>query len=85
MNPLDPHLYGPSRRNETRQENIKLAIVVDYGKSTIEDTYPIPNNTKVLGKLERCKCFRTLNLAGGFHQIEMAEEDIPKTAFVVEY
>lgn len=66
---------------------IKWRIVVDYRKvneKTIDDKYPLPNITDVLDKLGRCMYFTTLDLASGFHQIEMAAEDIPKTAFNVE-
>lgn len=66
---------------------IKWRIVVDYRKineKTIDDKYPLPNISDVLDKLGRCQYFTTLDLASGFHQIEMAEEDIPKTAFNVE-
>lgn len=65
----------------------KWRIVVDYRKlneKTIDDRYPLPNITDVLDKLGRCMYFTTLDLASGFHQIEMNPEDIPKTAFNVE-
>jgi Reverse transcriptase (RNA-dependent DNA polymerase). len=65
----------------------KWRIVVDYRKlneKTIGDRYPLPNITDLLDKLGRCQYFSTLDLASGFHQIEMAEEDIPKTAFNTE-
>ncbi|XP_050505429.1 uncharacterized protein LOC126883802 [Diabrotica virgifera virgifera] len=66
---------------------IKWRIVVDYRKvneKTIDDRYRIPHISDILDKLGRCQYFTTLDLASGFHQIEMAEEDIPKTAFNVE-
>lgn len=65
----------------------KWRIVVDYRKlndKTISDKYPIPNITQLLDKLGRCQYFTTLDLASGFHQIEMNPEDIPKTAFNTE-
>nr|CAH7755026.1 unnamed protein product [Callosobruchus chinensis] len=65
----------------------KYRLVVDYrqlNEKTIGDRYPLPNITDLLDKLGRCQYFSTLDLASGFHQIEMAEEDIPKTAFNTE-
>lgn len=65
----------------------KWRIVVDYRKlndKTINDKYPIPNITSLLDKLGRCQYFTTLDLASGFHQIEMNPADIPKTAFNTE-
>lgn len=66
---------------------VKWRIVVDYRKineKTIDDRYPIPNITDILDKLGKCQYFTTLDLASGFHQIEMSPEDIQKTAFNVE-
>lgn len=66
----------------------KWRIVVDFRKlndKTIDDKYPIPNINDVLDKLGKCMYFTTLDLASGFYQVEMNEEDIPKTAFNVEH
>lgn len=65
----------------------KWRLVIDYRKLnevTIDDKYPIPNIDEILDKLGRCQYFTTLDLAKGFHQIEIEEEDIHKTAFSVE-
>lgn len=37
-----------------------------------------------MDKLGKCKYFSTLDLASGYHQIEMHPRDIPKTAFSTE-
>lgn len=66
----------------------KWRIVVDFRKlneKTIDDKYPIPNIADILDKLGNCQYFSTLDLASGFYQVEMAPEDIPKTAFNVEH
>lgn len=66
----------------------KWRIVVDFRKlneKTIDDKYPIPNIADVLDKLGNCQYFTTLDLASGFHQVEMSPQDIPKTAFNVEH
>ncbi len=65
----------------------KWRVVVDYRKlneKTIDNKYPLPNITDLLDKLGRCQYFTTLDLASGFHQIEMNEADIQKTAFNTE-
>ena len=66
----------------------KWRLVIDYRKlneQTIDDRYPLPNITEILDKLGRCMYFTTLDLASGFHQIEVLPEDIQKTAFSVDY
>lgn len=66
----------------------KWRIVVDYRKindKTIDDRYPLPNISDILDKLGRCQYFSTLDLASGFHQIEMHPDDVKKTAFNVEH
>lgn len=65
----------------------KWRIVIDYRKvneKTIDDRYPLPNINDILDKLGRCQYFTTLDLASGFHQIEMDPSSIQKTAFNVE-
>lgn len=65
----------------------KWRLVIDYRKlneKTISDRYPLPNISEILDKLGKCLYFTTLDLASGFHQIEMDPRDIQKTAFTVE-
>lgn len=65
----------------------KWRVVIDYRKlneKTVDDRYPLPNITDLLDKLGKCQYFSTLDLASGFHQIEMDERDIEKTAFSTE-
>lgn len=65
----------------------KWRLVIDYRKlneKTVDDRYPIPNITDILDKLGRCMYFSTLDLASGFHQIEVDKKDVEKTAFSVE-
>ena len=62
-------------------------MVIDYRKlneKTIEDKYPIPNITDILDKLGKCHYLTTLDLASGYHQVEMDPRDIEKTAFSTE-
>lgn len=64
----------------------KWRVVIDYRKLndvTIGDSYPIPNIAEILDQLGKCKYFSTLDLASGFHQINMSPDDSPKTAFSI--
>lgn len=65
----------------------KWRVVIDYRKLnelTVDDKYPLPNISDLLDQLGKCQYFTTLDLASGFHQIEIAPSDIQKTAFTVE-
>ena len=66
----------------------KWRIVVDYRALNTRvpaDSYPIPNITDILDKLGHSQYFTTLDLASGFHQIEIEPHDTPKTAFSTPY
>lgn len=45
----------------------------------------LPNIVNILDQLSHSKYFTTLDLAYGFHQCEMENADIPKTAFSTPY
>lgn len=65
----------------------KYRIVVDYrklNKVTPADRYPIPEISEILDRLGKAQYFSVLDLASGFHQIEVEPADIPKTAFNVD-
>ena len=50
---------------------------------TRKDTYPLPRIDEALAVLKGAKYFCSLDLAHGYNQIPMAEQDIEKTAFRV--
>lgn len=62
----------------------KYRMVIDYRRLndiTIDDKYPLPNITDLFDKLGKSIYFSTLDLASGYHQIEVFERDREKTAF----
>lgn len=66
----------------------KYRIVVDYRKlneKTPADRYPIPEVSEILDRLGKAQYFTVLDLASGFHQIEVDPKDVPKTAFNVDH
>lgn len=72
----------PKKKDASGQQ--KWRLVIDNRKlneKSIGDKYPIPNITDLFDKLGRCQYFTTLDLASGFHQIEVSEDSIEKTAF----
>ncbi len=67
-----------------RDGNIKWRVVVDFRKlneSTISDSYPLPLASDIFDQLGRAQYFSTVDMASGYHQIEMNPTDRHKTAF----
>lgn len=63
---------------------IKYRMVIDYrrlNEITVDDKYPLPNITDLFDRLGKSVYFSTIDLASGYHQIEVAKEDRQKTAF----
>jgi hypothetical protein len=59
-------------------------MVVDFhklNKKTIGDTHSLPDITEILDQLGQSKYFTCLNMAMGYHQIELQPRVEPKTAF----
>jgi len=57
----------------------------DYRKLnsvTEDDVYPLPVIEDALQRLEGSTLFSLMDLQSGYHQLEMAKEDRPKTAFI---
>lgn len=74
----------PKKEDSTGKK--RWRIVIDYRKLndiTIGENYPIPQINEILDQLGQSKYFTTLDLASGFHQIQMSPIDAPKTAFSV--
>lgn len=64
--------------------NGKPRMCVDYRKLnavTIPDEYPLPKQSDIVQALQGSQWLTTLDALAGFTQIEIAEEDRPKTAF----
>jgi hypothetical protein len=71
-------------KKKTTDGSVKYRFCVDYrslNAVTKPDAYPIPNIVDTLDSLGTSKIFSVLDMASGYHQIEIQEEDREKTAF----
>jgi hypothetical protein len=50
-------------------------------KKTVEDAYPLPDATEILDQLGQSKYFTCLDMVMGYHQIQLAPWEGPKSAF----
>lgn len=69
------------------KKNGDLRLCVDYralNKKTCKDKYPMPLIEDQIDNLSGQKCFTTLDLASGYHQIPIAESSKHLTAFVTQ-
>lgn len=81
-----PLIVVPKKLDNSGEK--KYRLVVDYRKLneiTIDDKFPLPNIDSILDKLGRAQYFTTLDLAKGYHQILVREQDREKTAFVTPH
>lgn len=68
-----------------RKKNGSIRLCIDYRKlnlRTVRDAYALPNIEEIFTALSGAKWFSVMDLKSGYYQVEMAEEDKPKTAFV---
>jgi hypothetical protein len=67
------------------KKNGKIRFCIDYrdlNKITEKDVYPLPKIDDMLDTFNGSKWFTSIDLASGYWQIEMDEEDAKKTAFI---
>jgi hypothetical protein len=70
-----------------KKKNGNLRFCVDYRRLnavTKKDSYPLPRIDDIFDSLTGARWFSSLDLASGYWQVPVAEEDREKTAFVTK-
>jgi len=65
-----------------------IRICIDFrplNDVTIKDSYPLPRIEDLITQLHGAKYFSKIDLASGYHQIKLREQDKQKTAFRTEF
>ena len=65
-----------------------MRLCVDYrqlNKATIKNKYALPRVDDLFDQLQSARVFSKIDLRSGYHQLRVAEMDVPKTAFRTRY
>ena len=65
-----------------------LRLCIDYRKLnqvTVKNKYPLPRVDDLFDQLQGAQVFSKIDLRSGYHQLKIAENDVPKTAFRTRY
>ncbi|KAJ3653992.1 hypothetical protein Zmor_013208 [Zophobas morio] len=68
-----------------KKKNGEQRMCVDYralNAKTVKDRFPLPHVDEFVEKLKGCRYFTSLDLASGYHQLQIEASSVPKTAFV---
>jgi len=71
-----------------KKKDGSLRLCIDYrglNAVTIKNKYPLPLLDEFFDRFQGAKYFSKLDLQQGYHQLRIADADIPKTAFSTRY
>jgi hypothetical protein len=65
-----------------------LRMCIDYrglNDVTVKNKYPLPMMDELFDQLQGARCYSKLDLRQRYYQVQVKEEDIPKTTFNTRY
>jgi hypothetical protein len=65
-----------------------MRMCVDYralNNITVKNAYPLPRVDELFDRLQGARYLSKIELRSGYHQIRIAYDDVPKTAFRTRY
>ncbi|GBG75844.1 hypothetical protein CBR_g21088 [Chara braunii] len=83
-----PTTASASAKGKEKGRNSEFRMCIDYrglNKITRKSTEPLSRIDDLLDMVQGCTVFSKVDLKSDYHQIEMAEEDVYKTAFKTRY
>lgn len=82
--PYNSPVWIVPKKADEKTGRPRWRMVIDYRKlneKTVSDAYPLPLIMDILDQLGQAKYFSVLDMASGFHQIELDEGSRHKSAF----
>jgi hypothetical protein len=71
-----------------RKKDGSWRLCIDYhqlNKATIKNQYPLPRIDDLFDQMKGETMFSKIDLRSGYHQLQIKEEDIPKTTFKTRF
>ena len=78
-------IIGTALAPLTDGASMAAAGMINKGLSAVKNKYPLPRMEELFDRVHGSKWFSKLDLRSGYHQIRIAAEDVPKTAFRTRY
>ncbi|XP_048494494.1 uncharacterized protein LOC125494753 [Beta vulgaris subsp. vulgaris] len=85
--PISKALYrmAPAEMQELKVQLEELLGKGELNNATVKNKYPLPRIEDLFDQLQGAAVFSRIGLRSGYHQLRIAKEDIPKTAFRTRY
>ncbi|GJT26765.1 putative reverse transcriptase domain-containing protein [Tanacetum coccineum] len=71
-----------------KKKDGSFRMCIDYrelNKLTVKNRYPLPRIDDLFDQLQGSSVYSKIDMRSGYHQLQVREEDIPKTAFRTRY